>query len=93
MAEPEFSVGQEHGPALVVPVFLIEEAGGSLAFSRCKVEIGCLVSVIVEEDLRVTIDQCTILVVVEVLSPHWIILDVFLLLLQGDLHFVFTFLV
>ena len=52
-----------------------------------------MVAIAVQEEFGVSVDQRTVFVVVEVLPPHWIILDVLFLLLHGDLHFVFAFLV
>ena len=47
-----------------------------------KYEISYLVAFIIEEDLWMAINQTAILCVVEMLSPHWIILNVFFLLVH-----------
>ena len=93
VAEAEPSVWQEQRPALDIPVFLGLWVCGFLALPRSKVEVCCLVAFVVQKDLGVTVDQCAVLVVVKMLSPHWIIFNIFLFFFHGYLHLIFSFVV
>ena len=75
--ETKLSVWQEHGPALEIPVLLIQKTGWFLALARSKVEVSHLIALAVEEDVGVPVHQCAVLVVVEVLPPDRITFDVF----------------
>ena len=66
---------------------------GLLPFSRSKIKLGTLVTVLVQKDLRGTVDQSAVLAVVEMLSPNWIILNILFLCLQSLLHVILTFII
>ena len=93
VVETKFSVREQSGPALDVPVFLVQEVYRFLTLARSKVEVGDLIPVIVQKYLRVAVYQGAVLAIVEVLSPDWVILDVFFFCFQCCLHVVFPFFV
>ena len=74
----------------MVPVLLIQKARGFFPFPRSKVQIGHLIALAVQENIRVPVDQCAILVIVEMLPPYWVVLNVCFLLLHSYLHLIFS---
>ena len=91
VTQSKLSIWQEHGPGLDVEVFEVHKVDWFLALPRSKVQIGDLFAFAIEENVGMAVDQSAVLVVVEMLPPHWVVLNVLFLLLHGDLHLIFTF--
>ena len=88
--EAKLSIGEESSPALDLPVRVVEKVFGLFAFSWSKVEVRDLVSLVVKEDLVVTIDQSAEFAVVEMLPPDWVVLDVVFFCFQCLLNVIFV---
>ena len=93
MVQAEFTIRKEGGPALDDPVFLVQKVMWRLPLARRKVEIGNLVTIVIQEYFWSTVDQSAVFTVIEVLSPHWIILDVLYFCLQSLLHVILSLIV
>ena len=88
--EAKLSIGEESSPALDLPVRVVEKVFGLFAFGWSKVEVRDLVSLVVKEDLVVTIDESAEFAVVEMLPPDWVVLDVVFFCFQCLLNVIFV---
>ena len=88
VVQAEFTIRKESWPALDVPVLYIRRVLRLLPFARSKVELGNLFTLVVEEDLGMTVDEGAVLAVLEMLSPHRIVLNVLFFCVQSLLHVV-----